>query len=100
MTESLTQAVAAALPRWGVVDQHTGEWLATGQPDERSAWRALLEVESLHPWELAVQEQPREDVETGQKMERCTECSGDGDCWHCGQTCPTCQGTGEIEAER
>jgi hypothetical protein len=100
VTAPQAQAAAAVLPRWGVLDQHTGEWLARDLPDERSAWRALLDVDSLHPWELAVREQDRDDVETGKRFERCTGCDGGGDCWHCGQTCPTCYGSGEIEVKR
>ncbi|SNR32789.1 hypothetical protein [Blastococcus mobilis] len=95
MSAPLDQATAAAAPRWGVLDEHTGEWLASSLPDERAAWRALLEVDSPHPWELAVREQPAEESPADPRVE-CPDCWTTGECDGCGRECTRCDGDGWL----
>lgn len=100
MSDPLGQAAAAAALRgqWGVYDQHTRRWVVSGCGDERAAWQALLRVDSLHPWELAVRHSGAEDP-AAPPLVPCSLCDGEGDCPTCEQECPACGGTGEVEEE-
>jgi hypothetical protein len=85
---------------WGVWDNHLQTWLATGHTHPGEAWKALLGLETPHPWELVVAEAddggaPKpgpHDVVT----HPCKTCDGDGECFNCGATCRDCDGTGEA----
>lgn len=82
--------------RWGVWDNHLREWVVT--PDhayERTAWAALLAVESLHPWELEVRAE-NDAPAVGVVMAECPECMSTGECDGCGRECLRCDGSGEM----
>lgn len=80
---------------WSVWDRHLRTWLAVGYGSEQEAWKRLLEIDSLHPWELTIQKVGQH----GKPFVKCSKCDGDGECWNCEVTCPECDGTGEVEDE-
>lgn len=95
MTAPEAQADAAALPRWGVYDRHTGEWpVAPTLASEREAWGALLTVDSLHPWELTVDRAT--DESAAETKVECPDCWTTGECDSCGRECTRCEGDGYV----
>jgi hypothetical protein len=85
---------------WGVYDQHTREWVVPATLSyERDAWVRLLQVDSLHPWELCVRVEDEEKGQAGEVLTECPECTGAGDCDGCGRECLRCDGDGEVRWE-
>lgn len=87
---------------WGVWDNHTQQWHDVGHSYPAEAWKALLQVETQHPWELVVAEAGEDGrpltagAAAGGPAAKCRTCDGDGECFNCGSECRDCDGTGEA----
>lgn len=88
-----------ALETWGVFCTDHQVWTATGPWSEREAWQAMLELDSTHPMRLEVRSYNAFGPTGTEEWVECPKCTGVGDCDCCGQRCPACQGTGEIERD-
>lgn len=98
MTDQWVDGTGTPLPMFGVLDQHTGEWVGGFALTEREAWAMLLKVDCEHPWELAVEPVADADGRLAvPELVTCRSCQGEGTCWHCDQQCPTCDGTGKVD---
>jgi len=86
-----------SLTTWGVFCTDHNCWVARGPWTEREAWQAMLAVDTTHPMRLEVRAYNEQGPTQDEDWVECPDCRGATTCFHCDQTCPRCQGTGEIE---